>query len=242
MQPVALITGAAKRIGAIIADTLHQAGYRVIIHYRHSRAEAESLADKFNQRQTHTAATIPADFNQPAALDNFVTQAQQIWGRLDVLVNNASNFFPTPVGETSEAQWDDLMNTNLKAPYFLSQAAAKYLSAHQGSIINITAIHGQRPLKGHLVYSTAEGGLIMLTKALARELAPSVRVNAIALGVTLLPEKKLTDAAIEQLREKTLLKRFASPQDVAEAVLFFTRQAAITGQILNIDGGRSLRQ
>ncbi len=240
--PVALITGGARRIGAVIARILHESGYRVVIHYHQSQKAAQVLADALNQIRPDSCAIMPADLNQFADLENLIIQAARKWGRLDVLVNNASSFYPTPVSATTEAQWHDLMNTNLKAPYFLAQAAEEYLAARQGCVINIADIHGERPLKGYPVYSVAKAGLIMLTQALAREFAPRIRVNAIAPGVTLLPEKPLSENFTAQLKEKTLLKRFAEPEDIARGVLFLIQQLAITGQILNIDAGRSLRQ
>lgn len=241
-RPVALITGGARRIGAVISETLHRAGYRVVIHYHQSKSQAQALTAELNQQHANSAAAISADLNQFSVLESLITQSRQVWGRLDILINNASSFFPTPVGSTTEAQWQDLMNTNLKSPYFLAQSAAPYLSAHQGCIINIADIHGERPLKGYPVYSIAKAGLIMLTKTLARELAPQIRVNAIAPGITLLPEKLVDADIIEKFKEKTLLKRFAEPKDIAQAVLFLIQQTAITGQILNIDCGRSIRQ
>lgn len=241
-SPVALITGGARRIGAVIVESLHRAGYRVVIHYHQSKDQALALADRLNKLHENSAVAVSADLNQFAALELLIKQTQQTWQRLDILINNASSFFPTPVGSTSEDQWHDLMNTNLKAPYFLAQNAAPYLSAHQGCIINIADIHGERPLKGYPVYSIAKAGLVMLTKTLARELAPQIRVNAIAPGVTLLSEKLTEVDFIDQLREKTLLKRFAEPKDIAQAVLFLIQQNAITGQTLNIDCGRSIRQ
>lgn len=241
-RPVALITGGARRIGAVIASTLCHAGYRVIIHYHQSQKEARALAEALNQYQANSAVILCGDLNQFSVLEALITQAAQVWQRLDVLVNNASSFFPTPVGTTSEAQWNDLINTNLRAPYFLAEAAAPYLSAQQGCLINIADIHGERPLKNYPIYSIAKAGLIMLTQSFARELAPHVRVNAIAPGVTLLPEKKLGEHSIRQLRERTLLKRFPNPEDIAQAALFLIQQTAMTGQTLNIDSGRSLRQ
>ncbi len=240
--PVALITGGARRIGAVIVKTLHHAGYRVVIHCHNSIDQARSLTHSLNQIRPHSAETLTADLNQFSALESLITQAQQIWQRLDILINNASSFFPTAVGATTEGQWEDLMNTNLKSPYFLAQAAAPFLTIHQGCIINIADIHGERPLKGHPVYSIAKAGLIMLTQALARELAPQIRVNAVAPGIALLSEKLLhDDNLVHQLKAKTLLKRFAEPKDIAQAVLFLLQQPAITGQVLNIDCGRSIR-
>lgn len=237
-----LVTGSARRVGAVIVRALHQAGYRVIIHYHHSQDEARALADSLNQHRAHSVATLAADLNNFAEYAPLINQAQKIWQRLDVLVNNASSFFSTPVGATTEAQWQDLMNTNLKAPYFLAQAAAEHLAARQGCIINIADIHGKRPLKNYPVYSIAKAGLIMLTQALARELAPNIRVNAVAPGITLLPEKKYAESVITELRNRTLLKRFAQPEDIAQTVLFLMQQPNITGQTLAVDAGRSIRQ
>lgn len=240
-SPVVLVTGAARRIGAIIARRLHETGYRVVIHYRRSHQKAHALADELNQIRAHSAAVIAADFSEFSAYAALIEKTVAVWGRLDVLVNNASDFFPTPIGLTTETQWQELMDSNLKAPYFLSQAAANYLAAQSGCIINITDIHGERPLKNYSVYSTAKAGLIMLTKALARELAPAVRVNAISPGATLPPEG-YDESLVAALREKTLLKRLANPLDIANAVLFLMTQSSMTGQTLTLDSGRSLHQ
>lgn len=237
-QPVALITGGARRLGAIIARALHKAGYRVVIHYRHSEEEASALTNTLNQVRTHSAVALAADLDAFSIYAPFVTQAEKIWGRLDILINNASTFFPTPCGQIPEKDWDALMNSNLKAPFFLAQAAAAYLRLHKGTIINIADIHGLRPLKNYPIYSIAKSGLIMLTKALARELAPDIRVNAIAPGVIAFPEEKSEKAS---LIEKTLLKRFASPEDITNAILFLIQQHSMTGEIIKIDCGRSVR-
>ncbi len=241
MKKVALITGAARRIGSHIVQKLHQANYQVIIHYHHSAAQAQELKKLLNQQRPHSAEIVSADLNDLQAIPHLIESAIEIGQGLDVLVNNASSFYPTTVGSTTLAQWDDLFNTNLKAPFFLAQAAAKTLSDRQGSIINIADIHGERPLKNYPVYSAAKAGLIMLTKSLARELAPHVRVNAIAPGSTLLPEGYPPQSELH-LKEKTLLNRFVDPDEIGAAVLFFLQQTSITGQILNIDCGRSLRQ
>ena len=242
-RPVALITGGAKRIGAVITRSLSLAGYRVVVHYHRSSAAADELVQLLNQQhQNSVAAAFSADLNHFESYDDLIEQSVAVWGRLDVLVNNASSFYPTLIGKTTQGQWEDLINTNLKAPYFLSQSAAPFLKKQQGIIINIADIHGQKPLKYYSAYSIAKAGLIMLTQSLAKELAPDIRVNAIAPGVTLLPEKKLDPGFIDDLRERTLLKRFAQPEDIADAVLFLINQSAITGQTIVIDGGRSLRQ
>jgi pteridine reductase len=240
-EKIALVTGAARRIGAQIAHSMHQAGYRLIIHYHHSENEALKLKAELNTQRAHSAEILAADLNHIESLSNFISTASEIWGGLDVLVNNASSFFPTALGSTTLEQWDDLINTNLKAPFFLAQAAAKILKERQGNIINIADIHGQRPLKNYPVYSIAKAGLIMLTQSLAREMAPLVRVNAIAPGATLLPAGYPPESEV-YLKERTVLNRFVDPAEIGAAVLFFLQQTSITGQILNIDCGRSLRQ
>lgn len=241
MKKVALVTGAARRIGCHIVQSLHQAGYRVLIHYHRSGIEAQKLKDHLNQQRPGSAEILAADLNDLPALPRFMEAAIKAGEGLDVIVNNASSFYPTAVGSTTLEQWDDLFNTNLKAPFFLAQAAAKVLRDRQGSIINIADIHGERPLKNYPVYSTAKAGLIMLTKTLARELAPHVRVNAIAPGATLLPIGYPPESELD-LKAKTVLNHFVDSNEIAAAVLFFLQQASITGQILNIDCGRSLRQ
>ncbi|MFA7097527.1 MAG: pteridine reductase [Gammaproteobacteria bacterium] len=239
----ALITGAAHRIGATIARTLHAAGLNLILHYRGSRAAAEALCADLNGRRASSVILTQADLLDIAQLPALVEQAHAAWGRLDVLVNNASSFFPTPVGTVTEDQWNNLLGTNLKAPFFLAQAAAEHLRQARGCIVNIADIHGQRPLKDHPVYSIAKAGLGMLTQALARELGPEVRVNGVAPGAILWPERGLSEAAKRQILDRTALKRHGSPQDIARAVLFLIRDADyMTGQILNVDGGRSLSQ
>jgi len=235
-----LLTGAARRIGASIARTLHGAGANVAIHHRGSTAEATALAAELNALRPGSAILLQADLLDTARLPGLVDAALSAFGRLDVLVNNASTFYPTPVGTITEAQWDDLLGTNLKAPLFLSQAAAPALAASEGLILNIVDIHGMRPLKGFPVYSPAKAGLVMLTHALARELSPQVRVNAIAPGPVLFPEQGLTEDRKADIIERTLLKRSGSPEDIAKAALFFAADAPyVTGQILAVDGGRS---
>ncbi|MGH8260931.1 MAG: pteridine reductase [Steroidobacteraceae bacterium] len=237
----ALVTGAARRVGAEIARTLHGAGANVVLHYRNSAQEADALATRLNAARPGSAITAQADLAQIARLPRLVADALAAFGGLDILVNNASSFYPTPVGEIDERQWDDLVGSNLKAPLFLSQAAAQELARAQGLIVNLVDIHGMRPLKRYPVYSVAKAGLIMLTRSLARELAPDVRVNGVAPGPVLWPD----DADGELKREiiaRTPLKRAGSPSDVAQTVLFFASDAPyITGQILAVDGGRSVR-
>jgi len=237
---VALITGGARRVGAAIARKLHGAGASLVIHYYRSAAEAQALAAELNAIRPSSVTPLGGDLLDLKVLTSLVDATIARHGHLDVLVNNASTFYPTPVGEITEAQWNDLMGTNLKVPLFLSQAAAPHLKAREGLILNIADIHGQRPLRYHTVYSPAKAGLIMLTQSLARELAPQVRVNAIAPGPVEFPEKGLTDEMKQTIIDKTLLKRRGSPDDIARAALFFASEAPyVTGQILAVDGGRS---
>jgi len=238
---VALVTGSARRLGAAVARGLHGAGARVVIHYRSSSAEAGALVHSLNTLRHGSAAGMQCDLLDLEALRNLVDSVVGTFGRLDILVNNASTFYATPVGEVTAAQWDDLVGTNLRAPLFLAQAAAGQLRQHGGLIINMLDIHAQRPLKQHPVYCAAKAGLAMLTRSLARELAPEVRVNGIAPGPVLWPEGDLDPELKEKIIERTALKRRGSPQDVARAALFFATEAPyVTGQILAVDGGRSL--
>lgn len=236
-----LVTGAARRVGAVIAERLHGAGASVVLHYHRSAAEAAALAQRLETVRPHSAAVIEADLLDTARLPRLIESAGKAFGGLDVLVNNASTFYPTPLGEITEAQWNDLMGTNLKAPLFLAQAAAGMLRLSRGLVLNIVDIHGMRPLRRHAVYSVAKAGLIMLTRSLARELAPHVRVNAIAPGPVLWPEQPMDAELQARIVDRTLLKRPGSPEDVARAALFFACDAPyVTGQVLAIDGGRSI--
>jgi len=238
---VVLITGGARRIGAEIARTLHAAGANVFIHYRASAAAAIALADEFNTLRAHSAAIHAAHLLNAQAPDKLVAAALLEFGRLDVLINNASSFYPTPIGSISLPQWDDLMGSNLKAPLFVSQAAAPSLRAQRGLIINMIDIHALRPLKAHSVYSAAKAGLAMLTRSLARELGPEIRVNGIAPGPVLWPENGLDETLKREIIDKTVLKRQGTPRDVARTALFLARDAPyITGQIIAVDGGRSI--
>lgn len=238
---VALITGAAHRIGAELARRLHHSGMNIALHYRHSRAGAEGLAAQLNALRPDSVTLIQADLLDCTALPGVITAAQARWQRLDVLVNNASTFYPTPVGSTTETHWDDLIGSNLKAPFFLAQAAAAELRRRHGCIVNIVDIHAQRPMKGYPVYSAAKAGLAMLTMSLARELGPEVRVNGVAPGAILWPEHALDDAQKQTILERTALKRQGTPADIARTALFLIRDADyISGQIINVDGGRTL--
>ncbi len=238
---VVLITGGARRVGAAMARALHAAGAGVLVHYRASSAAAAALAEELNHRRAGSAAVHRADLLDDTAPAALVAAALNRFGRLDVLVNNASSFYATPIGAITPAHWEDLMSSNLKAPLFLSQAAAPHLRAHDGQIINIVDIHGLRPLKGHPLYSAAKAGLVMLTRALARELAPHVRVNGIAPGPVLWPENSLDEELKREILEKTALKRLGDPSDIARTAVFLAGNAPyITGQIIAVDGGRSI--
>ena len=238
----ALVTGGARRVGAEIVRALHGAGANVLIHYHRSAAEADSLARELAARRAGSAVSVALDLLDTAHIDQLPRQAQEKFGQLDILVNNASTFYPTVVGEITDAQWNDLIGSNLKAPLFLSQAAAPSLRAANGLIVNILDIHGVRPLRRYLTYSVAKAGLAMLTRGLARELGPQVRVNGVAPGPVMWPEDPDADQALQQrIIERTVLKRAGSSADVARAVLFFATQAPyVTGQILAVDGGRSI--
>jgi pteridine reductase len=236
-----LITGGARRVGAEIVRALHEAGANVLIHYRSSAGAANALMDDLNRTRPGSAAVHSEDLLDPDAADGLVAAALREFGRIDILINNASTFYATPVGGITPAQWDDLIGSNLKAPLFLAQAAAPSLRAQSGLIINIVDIHALRPLKRHPVYSIAKAGLAMLTRSLARELGPDIRVNGIAPGPVLWPEEGLDESLKREIIGKTALKRQGTPQDVARAVLFLAKDAPyVTGQIIAVDGGRSI--
>jgi len=238
---VALVTGAARRVGAEIARTLHAAGANVLIHYRTSAAAAIALADELNRIRPRSAAIHAAQLANAEAPEKLVAATLLEFGRLDILINNASSFYATPVGKITLAEWDDLMGSNLKAPLFLSQAAAPSLRAQRGLILNMIDIHALRPLKAHPVYSAAKAGLAMLTRSLARELGPQIRVNGIAPGPVLWPEGDMDDALKHEIIDKTALKRHGTPRDIARTALFLAQDAPfITGQIIAVDGGRSI--
>jgi pteridine reductase len=238
---VVLITGGARRVGAEIVRTLHGAGARVLIHYHDSAKEAGKLSDELNRVRPDSVAIEAVNLLDPGAPDTLVAAGLRAFGRLDILVNNASTFYATEVGAITVAQWDDLLGSNLKAPLFLSQAAAPSLRAQRGLIINIVDIHALRPLKGHPVYSVAKAGLAMLTRSLARELGPDIRVNGIAPGPVLWPERPMDEALRREIIAKTALKRHGTPRDVARTALFLAKDAPyITGQIIAVDGGRSI--
>lgn len=238
---VVLITGAAHRIGAATVRLLHKSGMNIVLHYRNSATDAVALQDELQQNRPDSVELIQADLHQISGFDSIIQQAAGYWGRLDVLINNASTFYPTPVGSMDEDGWDDLIGTNLKAPLFLSQAAAPELKRAHGTIINIVDIHAERPLKEHTLYSIAKAGITMLTKSMARELGPEIRVNGVAPGAILWPESGLDDDTRAEIISRTALKRSGEPDDIAQTILFLIGSANyITGQIISVDGGRTL--
>jgi len=237
---VALITGAAHRIGAATAQLLHAEGMNLVLHYRSSRDAAQKLQKQMLEQRPDSVVLVQTDLHKIGNLPALVKEATDAWGRLDVLINNASTFYPTPINKASEKDWDDLMGSNLKAPFFLSKAAAAQLKKNHGCIINMTDIHAERPLKAHPIYSMAKAGLVMMTHALASELGPEVRVNGVAPGAILWPEN-IDDLTKQRIVSRTFLKRKGEPNDIARAILYLIRDAQYTsGQILTIDGGRSL--
>ncbi|MGV8990351.1 MAG: pteridine reductase [Thiobacillus sp.] len=240
----ALITGGAKRVGAASARLLHAAGANLMIHYRNSASEARALQAELNAVRPDSVALIQADLLDIGGLPSLINKTVATFGGLDVLLNNASSFYPTPVGTIGEADWLDLMGSNLKAPLFLSQAAAPELKKRRGCIINITDIHAERPMKSYVVYSIAKAGLVGLTKSLARELAPEVRVNAVAPGPIMWPEDdaNFDEVSRQRIISHTMLKRAGDPADIALAVRFFAMDTNfVTGQVLAVDGGRSAK-
>jgi pteridine reductase len=241
---VALITGSARRIGAELARVLHAEGMNIVLHYHASEEAAIQLCETLNQKRAHSAVILAADLHDTDSVNALAQQAAQVWKRLDVLVNNASRYYRTLFGEVTEYAWNDLVDSNLKAVFFLSQSAAPFLAAHQGCIVNITDIHGERPLRDYSVYCISKSGLLMLTKLLAKELGPSsVRVNAVSPGAILWPEGEntLSEKDKQKIIKRTALLRSGGADDIAKAVLYFVRDADyVTGQVLSIDGGRLL--
>ena len=240
---VALVTGGAQRIGAQLCRTLHEAGYRIALHYRSSADAAGALAAELNGLRGESVTCFQAALGGRSAGEELAAEVIDRFGRVDLLVNNASTFYPTPIGSVGEEDWDTIIGSNLKGPFFLSQALAENLKKNRGNIINMIDIHGERPLADHSLYSTAKAGLAMLTRSLARELAPAVRVNGVSPGVILWP--KSDDPEDDERRQRQLervpLGSKGDPQDIAEAVLFLAERAPyITGQIIAVDGGRSL--
>lgn len=238
---VALVTAGGRRVGAAIVRELHAAGDRIIVHCRESREAADALAAELNARRPDSVHILQADLRQAAQRDQLIASATQQWGRLDALVNNASTFYSSPVGTVTEAVWNDLVDVNLKAPFFLAQAASGALAKTQGAIVNVVDIYAERPLAGYPVYSVAKAGLLALTRSLAQELAPKVRVNAVSPGAILWPEAPVEDHEKEKILSTIPLGERGRPEDIAKTVRFFLKDAPyITGQVLAVDGGRTL--
>lgn len=240
-HPVVLITGAARRIGAAVVRRLHAEGFDIALHYHRSTAEAQALAAELNAIRADSMLTLGADLADDAHLAAMVEEAARWHGRLDALVNNASSFHATPVGSIDGAAWDNLFASNARAPLFLSQAAAPHLAVHQGAIVNMVDIYAERPLRAHTVYGMAKAALVAMTQSLAIELAPQVRVNAIAPGAILWPENGKDYTERDAMIAATPLKRCGDPEDIASTVLWLLRDARfVTGQVIRVDGGRSL--
>lgn len=238
---VALITGGAQRVGAMTARLLHAAGANLVLHYRNSRQQALDLQSELNALRNNSVILVQADLLEIIKLKAIIKSCIEQWGRLDILVNNASSFYPTPMGKVTENDWDDLIGSNMKAPFFLSQAAAPYLEKQNGCIISIVDIHAWRPMEGHSVYNMAKAGLAMQVKTLAFELGPKIRVNGVAPGAIMWPDNDMDDITKQRIVSRTYLKRKGSAQDIARTVLFLAANADyITGQVIAVDGGRSL--
>jgi pteridine reductase len=238
---VALVTGGARRIGAVVARALHREGMDVALIYRNSRTAAETLRDELNMQRPRSVQLFQCDLLVVKLLPRLVERVITAFGRLDALVNNASTFYPTAIGSITEAVWDDLIGTNLKAPLFLTQAAASHLATWRGAVVNISDIYGVRPLKHHAVYCAAKAALIMLTKSLASDLGPEVRVNSVAPGAVLWPERGLDELSRQRILSRTALRRQGAPEDVANAIVFLLRDAAYTtGDVIYVDGGQLL--
>ena len=241
MQKNVLITGAAKRIGAACAKHLHEQGCNVFLHYKTSEAEAIELSNQFNLKRANSSFIMQADLLIEEQRSALAQTACLAWGGIDVLINNASSFYPTAISDVSEQQWDELLGSNLKAPFFLAQSLSKTLALNKGTIINIVDIHAERGLPGHSVYSIAKAGLLAMTKILAKELAPSVRVNGIAPGAIIWPEKLSSEQDQIDILQRIALGRCGEPLDIAKAIWFLINDADyMTGQILTVDGGRTL--
>lgn len=236
-----MITGAARRVGAVLVQHLHQAGMNIVLHYRSSETDAMALADDLNKKRANSVKLLKGDLKDYQNIPSLVSESIALFGRIDALINNASSFYPTDLKDVNEEIWEDLVGVNLKAPLYLTQSLASELKQNHGSIINIVDIHGDRPLKDYSVYSIAKAGLIMFTKSMARELAPEVRVNGIAPGAIMWPEEQHYEGMHQEIISRTALKREGNPQDIADTALFLIEHASyITGQIIAVDGGRTL--
>lgn len=236
-----LITGAAKRIGATCARVLHGEGCNIFLHYRSSKQDVLALFEELNNNREGSVQVMQADLLDINQLELLVEAVKSSWGRLDVLVNNASAFYPQQVADVTEQEWDDLLGSNLKAPFFLSQKFAELLAENEGCVVNIIDIHAERGLKGYPVYSIAKAGLAAMTKVLAKELGPEIRVNGVSPGAVLWPEADMTEQQKAEILQRVALKRTGEPEDIAKAVKFLIKDAGyITGQIITVDGGRTL--
>jgi pteridine reductase len=241
MRKNVLITGAPKRIGAACARLLHEQGCNILLHYRSSPQEAKQLCDELNQKRANSAKLIQGDLSNKVALIAVAEAAKSSWDGVDVLINNAAAFYSTPLASTTEEQWDDLLSSNLKSPFFLIQALAEVLTQRQGCIVNIVDIHAERGMPGYSVYCIAKAGLVALTKVLAKELSPAIRVNAVAPGAILWPERDISEQEKNNILQRVPLARIGSPEDIAKAVLYLVKDAEYTtGQVLTVDGGRTL--
>ena len=237
----ALITGAAKRIGASISRNIHEAGYNLGIHYNSSKKDAKKLCEELNAKRAGSAQIFEADITKVSDAKSLVNSFLKWGGKLDLLINNASSFYPTPIGSVTEENWNDLIGTNLKGPLFISQEAFVSLRKNKGSIINLVDIHIKSPPKDHAVYIAAKAGLEILTRSLARDLAPEVRVNGISPGAILWPEGELDAATKDKILDSIPMKRKGNPQDISDCVLFLVNSASyISGQIISVDGGKSI--
>jgi len=236
-----LITGAAKRIGATCARMLHDEGCNIFLHYRSSKQDVLALFEELNNNREGSVQMMQADLLDINQLERLVEAVKSSWGRLNVLVNNASAFYPQQVADVTEQEWDDLLGSNLKAPFFLSQKFAELLAENEGCVVNIIDIHAERGLKGYPVYSIAKAGLAAMTKVLAKELGPEIRVNGVSPGAVLWPEAEMSEQQKNEILQRVALKRTGEPDDIAKAVRFLVKDAGyITGQIITVDGGRTL--
>jgi pteridine reductase len=240
-RKTALVTGAAARIGASISRHLHDRGCDVLLHCNSSVDQAKKLALELNERRADSVSVAQADLSTPGGIDDLAAALREMSGRLDVLVNNASRFYVTRIGDTRAWQWDDLVNSNLRGPYFLVQALLPELETAGGAVINIVDIHAERPMPDHGVYCISKAGLAMMTKAMAAELGPAIRVNGVSPGAILWPEQEMDDGERQSILDRTVMRRAGEAADIATAVTFLALDAPyVTGQILAIDGGRSL--
>jgi pteridine reductase len=237
----ALVTGAARRIGACIATSLHQRGCNVFLHYHSSSESVTELAERLNTLRPESAFTVQADLGKDEDIQRLAAEVRAGFGSLDLLVNNASRFFPTAIGSTTATHWDVLMDSNLRGPYFLTQALLTELATAGGSVVNLLDVHAVKPMHGHAVYCMAKAGLQMMTLAMAKDLGPQVRVNGVAPGAILWPEHDCSTQEQQKILKKTVMGRAGNPEDIASAVVYLGLDAPyVTGQVLAVDGGRSL--